>query len=76
MKILLLLSVFLSSLFSQTILCYKNDISDTGLNINVKLDGNECKGEFTINDMKNMGWELDDFKITQNSLSTYNHIYI
>ncbi len=76
MKILLLLSVFLSSVFSQTVLCYKNNIVDANLNINIKLSGEECKDKFTVNDMKNNGWTLDDSKIVQNNSSTYNHIYI
>jgi len=76
LKKILLISLLASSLFSQTILCYKNNISDSTLNENILLDGNDCQGQYTVNDMKNNGWELDDVKIVKLSSSKYNHIYI
>ncbi len=76
MKVLLLLAVFLSSVFSQTVLCYKNNIVDATVNKKIKLSGEECRDQFTVNDMTNSGWTLDDSKIIQNNSSTYNHIYI
>lgn len=76
MKLLIFLALLTSSLFSQTIMCYKKDLASETINNSIKLDGSRCNGKNSIKDMQSHGWQLKDSKITQNDSSSYNHMYI
>ncbi len=75
MKIILLLSVFISSIFAQTVMCYKKDVETSKVDMEMKLEGKRCNGNFSAKDMKSHGWKLKDTKIVQKD-SSYTHMYI
>ncbi len=57
--------IFLSTnLSAKTTICYKNEWTKPSIIEKIKLDGGECNSEFSIYDMKNKGWNLQDIKIT------------
>jgi len=64
-----------TALFSQTTMCFKENHNSMSTIESTKLDGGECKSTFTLNDMKENGWSVDDIKITTKD-SKYNFIYI
>ena len=75
MKILILPLLLLSTLLSQTTMCYKKNDKSSEINKNILLNGGDCQGKFSLNDMKNFGWKINDSKITQQD-NGYNHLYI
>ena len=64
-----------TALFSQTTMCFKENHNSMSTIESTKLDGGECKSTFSINNMKEKGWSVDDIKITTKD-SGYNFIYI
>lgn len=78
MKKLLLTTLILSSttVFAQTTMCFKQNHSDITTIEQVKLQGGECKSAYTLNEMKNNDWRVDDIKITSNPNGTNNFVYI
>lgn len=62
-------------LFSQTTMCYKQNHTSMATIEDTKLNGGECSGNKSLNDMKNEGWNVEDIKITQKD-NTYDFIYI
>ncbi len=65
-------TIVLSTLaFSQTTMCFKENHTDLTTLEKVALDGGECKSQYSLKDMKNDGWRVDDIKINNN-----NYIYI
>lgn len=70
--ILFLLPAFI---YANTTMCYKNNWSDPSTIEREKLDGGECKGEKSIENMKKDGWSVDDIKISSGK-SGMNYIYI
>jgi cytochrome c553 len=75
MKYILIVMVVFSFGFTQTTLCYKNNVEDITTLENQKFDGGECKGNNSINEMKNNGWVVSDIKI-QSKNNSLNYIYI
>jgi mono/diheme cytochrome c family protein len=64
-----------SSLFADTTMCFKENQQSMSTIENTPLDGGVCNGQFTVNDMKAKGWNVDDIKISQ-SPTGMNFIYI
>ncbi len=65
-----LITIFATTLLAQglsadTTLCYKNDWKSPSTIETVKLDGGECKGNFSFKEMIKKGWNLKDIKITK-----------
>lgn len=75
MKIIFLSTILLSTLFSKTIMCYKNNITQDTVQQNILLDGEECNGNFSLLQMEQNGWKIDNTTIVKNK-DNYNHIYI
>lgn len=75
MKIIVSLVVLLTSLLSQTTLCYKKDSASTVINKNEKLQGQLCQDTYSLNDMKSFGWALKESK-TVKKPNGYDHIYV
>lgn len=65
-----------STLLAQTTMCFKEKHNSMSTIESTNLDGGECKGSFSLNDMKQKGWSVDDIKITTLPNGTYNFIYI
>jgi len=78
MKLLTPLTITLfttTALFAQTTMCFKENHNLMSTIEATKLDGGECKGKYTLIDMKENGWSVDDIKITTKD-SAYSFIYI
>lgn len=65
-----LITIFATSLLTQnlnakTTLCYKNEWKSPSTIETTKLDGGECKGDFSFKEMIKKGWFLKDIKITK-----------
>ena len=54
-----------SSSFANTTMCFKESHSSMATIESIALDGGECAGKYSINDMKAKGWSVDDIKISQ-----------
>lgn len=68
-------SCLLSSLaFAQDTTCYKNNVEKPSLIEDVTLDGGICNGKFSLNQMKNNGWDVLDIKINS-SQNKFNYTY-
>lgn len=75
-----ILTIFTATLLAQglnaaTTLCYKNDWKSPSTIESTKLDGGECKGEFSYQDMLKNGWYLKDIKISKGD-NGLNYSYI
>ena len=65
----------LSSLaFAQDTICYKNNVEKPSLIEDVSLDGGICNSKFSLNQMKNNGWDILDIKIIS-SQNKFNYTY-
>ena len=65
----------LSSLaFAQDTICYKNNVEKPSLIEDVSLDGGICNSKFSLNQMKNNGWDILDIKINS-SQNKFNYTY-
>lgn len=75
-KLLLLSATCLLSnnLFAQETVCYKNNVEKPSIIESVALDGGICKGNISLNEMKNNGWEVLDIKIVS-SQNKFNYTY-
>ena len=69
---ILALNVFI---FANTTMCYKNNIKDISTVESKKFDGGECKGKYSITDMKKQLWSVDDIKISKKD-DGFDFIYI
>lgn len=54
-----------TSSFASTTMCFKESHSSMATIESIALDGGECAGKYSINDMKAKGWNVDDIKISQ-----------
>ncbi len=68
-------SLLIQSLNAKTTICYKNNWKSPSTIESEKLDGGECKGELSFNDMAKKGWFLKDIKITKGE-DGLNYSYI
>lgn len=71
----LLLILFVSSLFAETTMCYKENFSSPSKLEAVKLDGGFCDGKFSANEMKNIGWNTKEISTTKGEIGL-NYTYI
>lgn len=62
-------------LFAETTICYKKDWKSPSKIETTKLDGGECKGEFSYKEMLKKGWHLKDIKIEKGE-NGLNYSYI
>ena len=70
------LSILTATLsYANTTMCFKENHKSMSTIESTKLDGGECKSTFTVNQMKEKGWVIDDIKITTKK-DTYSFIYI
>lgn len=74
-KKLLLILLSSLSLFAETTMCYKENVTSLAGIENEKLDGGLCKGNLSFNEMKSSGWKVSDIKISTNDNKT-NYTYI
>ena len=75
-----IITIFATTLLSQnlsaaTTLCYKNDWKSPSTIESTKLNGGECKGDFSYQDMLKNGWYLKDIKISKGK-NGLNYSYI
>jgi len=75
LKIIVTLILFLSTIFAQTTLCYKNDVLENTINKEVLLDGGECLSSYSKKDMIRDGWKLTSTNFAKKD-GKYNHIFI
>jgi cytochrome c553 len=75
MKYIFLFTLLISLSNAMTTMCYKNNHDDPSSIENIALNGGECKGEFSLIQMKKNGWIVDDMKISMKNESM-NYIYI
>jgi cytochrome c553 len=60
---------------AQTTMCFKQNHKDLMTIENTNLDGGECNGSQSANEMKKQGWVIDDIKMTPSNDGT-NFVYI
>ena len=60
---------------ASTTMCYKKDHLDPSTIETISLDGGECKGKLSVDDMKKDGYIVDSMKI-QNGIDGLNYIYV
>ena len=78
-KLFLPLTIFSTLIVSanaQTTMCFKKNHQDITTIESVKLNGGECNGAYSLNEMKKDGWKTDDIKISSNPNGTSNFVYI
>ena len=75
-KLLLLSATCLlsSNLFAQDTVCFKNNIEKPSTAEAIALDGGACEGKFSLNEMKENGWDVLDIKILP-SKNKFNYTY-
>ena len=75
-KLLLLSATCLlsSNLFAQDTVCFKNNIEKPSNAEAIALDGGACEGKFSLNEMKENGWDVLDIKILP-SKNKFNYTY-
>lgn len=71
--LILLLSIEINA---QITMCFKQNYNNLESIMDTRLDGGECKGLYSINEMKNNNWNVNDIKITPSKNNTFNFIYI
>lgn len=75
-KLLLILPIIsIQTIFAQTTMCFKENHNSLSTIENIKLEGGECDGKYTLKEMKERNWLISDIKITPKD-SSYNFIYI
>jgi cytochrome c553 len=75
MKYMLLLPFLAFSLNAKTTLCYKNNWNNPATIESQQFQGSICKGKYSIDDMKKIGWKVEDIKISTKN-DNFNYIYI
>lgn len=75
-KILLLSASCLltSNLLAQETVCFKNNVDKPSTIKETPLDGGVCKGQLTLDQMQENGWEILDIKITPSN-NKFNYSY-
>ena len=80
MKKLLIPAAIISTLYisanAQTTMCFKKNHKDITTIEDVKLNGGDCNGAYSLNEMKKDGWKTNDIKITTNQDGSSNFVYI
>ncbi len=75
MKILLLSIMFISTLLSQTTICFKENTASSTKDKSLILDGGECQGKLSTIDMEKYGWKIKYAQVSKKD-SGYNHLVI
>jgi cytochrome c553 len=75
MKKLLLSLLFMSFLFGETTMCFKENWTKVSQIEQVNLDGGKCNGQNSVSKMKENGWIVDDIKISSGKAGM-NYMYI
>lgn len=70
-RVLLAISLLATVASANTTMCFKENHKSLSTIETVALDGGECAGKHSVNDMKKMGYIVSDIKINGN-----NYIYI
>ena len=65
-----------TALFSQTTMCFKENHPSMSTIESTKLDGGECKSTYSLSEMKDKGWKVEDIKVSTNDQGKFNFIYI
>lgn len=60
--------------FAQETICYVNEVEKPSTVETLPLEGTNCEGKFSLNQMKNSGWDVLDIKITT-SQNKFNYSY-
>ncbi|MFA7083421.1 MAG: cytochrome c [Arcobacteraceae bacterium] len=77
-KLMITLCILISSLTyanAETTMCFKQGHSDLTTIENAKLDGGMCASLKSSNDMKKLGWVIEDIKMTPTNFGT-DFIYV
>ena len=75
MKYLFIFTILFTISNASITMCYKNNHGDPSTIENELLDGGECKGKYSLTQMKESGWIVDDMKISMKN-DSMNYIYI
>ena len=76
LKILLLSTLLVNTMYAKQTLCYIENLSSISEVETVSLNGGECNGTKTINDMKKDLWIVDDIKInTKDNKYSFTYIF-
>lgn len=67
MRILFILFFIYLNLSAQITICYKENLTDTENIEDIKLDGGECKGIYSLNEMQSKGWKINDSFVSNES---------
>ncbi|QKJ21725.1 c-type cytochrome [Poseidonibacter lekithochrous] len=65
-----------TSIFAQSTMCFKENHNSMATIESTKLDGGECKSTYSLLEMKEKGYSVEDIKITTSNNGKYNFIYI
>lgn len=66
-----------SVIYAQTTICYKNNWETPSTIEDTPLDFGECKGVYSLNQMRKKGWEIADIKIeTNKNLQNYTYFLV
>ena len=71
----LLALVLTTSLFADVTMCYKENFTTPSKIETVTLDGGDCNGKYSVNDMKKSGWSIKDIS-TSKGENGMNYTYI
>ncbi len=71
----LLALVLTTSLFADVTMCYKENFTTPSKIESVALDGGDCNGKSSVNDMKKNGWSIKDITIAKGE-NGMNYTYI
>eukprot|EP01155_Anaeramoeba_flamelloides_P014261 Anaeramoba_flamelloidesa342851_13.p1 GENE.a342851_13~~a342851_13.p1 ORF type:complete len:201 (-),score=13.08 a342851_13:67-669(-) len=75
MKYIFLFTLLITISNAITTMCYKNNHNDPSTIEKIALNGGECSGKYSLIQMKENGWLIDDMKISMINESM-NYIYI
>ncbi|MGM0519290.1 MAG: c-type cytochrome [Campylobacterota bacterium] len=65
-----------TTLMANTTMCFKENHPSMGTIEKTKLNGGACKGQYSLKQMKEKGYSVDDIKVTTNKSGNYNFVYI
>ena len=68
--------ILFSNLFAESTLCFKKNLKNNNNIEQLNLNGGNCKGAYTLNEMKNDGWIIKEEIISQNKSNYKNYLFI
>ena len=75
MKYIFLITLLITLSNASTTMCYKNNHDDPSTIESIALSGGECNDKFSLTQMKENGWIVEDMKISMKN-EAMNYIYI